>query len=74
MEGSRTTLPELVTAIAAVGIGAVSLAVGNIIGRTAIEVPFLAAGDIFHCSCSIAPARFFTVSPTRTSSPPFWPS
>ncbi|NDW05706.1 sodium:calcium antiporter [Jiella pacifica] len=39
------SLPELVTAIAAVRIGAVSLAVGNIIGGNAFEVLFLSLAD-----------------------------
>ena len=47
------SLPELVTAIAAVRIGAVSLAVGDIIGGNAFEALFLAAGDIFYRSGSI---------------------
>ena len=40
------SLPELVTAIAAVRIGAVSLAVGDIIGGNAFEVMFLCAADV----------------------------
>ncbi len=47
------SLPELVTAIAAVRIGAVSLAVGDIIGGNAFEVLFLAAGDVFYRKGSI---------------------
>jgi cation:H+ antiporter len=39
------SLPELVTAIAAVRIGAVSLAFGDIIGGNAFEVLFLSAAD-----------------------------
>ncbi|MER0238301.1 sodium:calcium antiporter [Fulvimarina sp. MAC8] len=39
------SLPELVTAIAAVRIGAVGLAVGDIIGGNAFEVLFLSAAD-----------------------------
>lgn len=42
------SLPELVTAIAAVRIGAVSLAVGDIIGGNAFEVMFLCAADVFY--------------------------
>jgi cation:H+ antiporter len=42
------SLPELVTAIAAVRIGAVSLAVGDIIGGNAFEVMFLSAADMFY--------------------------
>lgn len=39
------SLPELVTAVAAVRVGAVSLAVGDIIGGNSFEVLFLAAAD-----------------------------
>ena len=39
------SLPELVTAIAAVRIGAVSLAMGDIIGGNAFEIMFLSAAD-----------------------------
>ncbi|MCP1167890.1 sodium:calcium antiporter [Limimaricola litoreus] len=45
--GVANSLPELVTAIAAVRIGAVSLAVGDIIGGNAFEVMFLSAADFF---------------------------
>jgi cation:H+ antiporter len=41
------SLPELVTAIAAVRIGAVNLAVGDVIGGNSFEVLFLAAADFF---------------------------
>ena len=44
--GVSNSLPELVTAIAAVRAGAVSLAIGNIIGGNAFEVMFLAAADV----------------------------
>lgn len=42
------SLPELVTAIASVRIGAVRLAVGNVIGGNAFEVLFLAVADFFY--------------------------
>lgn len=42
------SLPELVTSIAAVRIGAVSLAVGNVLGGNAFEVLFLSAADFFY--------------------------
>ncbi|MGB8622352.1 MAG: sodium:calcium antiporter [Paracoccaceae bacterium] len=42
------SLPELVTAIAAARIGAVSLAVGDVIGGNAFEVMFLCAADFFY--------------------------
>ncbi len=51
--GLANSLPELVTAIAAVRIGAVNLAVGDIIGGNAFEVLFLAAGDLFYTGGSI---------------------
>ena len=47
------SLPELVTAIAAVRIGAVNLAVGDIIGGNSFEVLFLAAADFFYRPGSI---------------------
>ncbi len=40
------SLPELVTAIAAVRIGAVNLAVGDVIGGNAFEVLFLCLADV----------------------------
>ncbi len=42
------SLPELVTAIAAVRIGAVNLAVGDVIGGNAFEVIFLALADVVY--------------------------
>jgi cation:H+ antiporter len=42
------SLPELVTAIAAVRIGAVSLAVGDVIGGNSFEVMFLSAADFVY--------------------------
>ena len=42
------SLPELVTAVAAVRIGAVSLAVGDVIGGNSFEVMFLSAADLFY--------------------------
>lgn len=58
------SLPELVTAIAAVRIGAVSLAVGDVIGGNAFEVLFLAAADFFYTGGSIyhefVPRNVFT--------------
>lgn len=43
---AANSLPELVTAVAAVRAGAVGLAVGDVIGGNAFEVLFLAAADI----------------------------
>jgi cation:H+ antiporter len=58
------SLPELVTAIAAVRIGAVNLAVGDIIGGNAFEVLFLAAADLAYLEGSIhaamTPHNLFT--------------
>jgi cation:H+ antiporter len=48
MAGVANSLPELVTAIAAVRIGAVSLAMGDVIGGNAFEVMFLSAADFAH--------------------------
>lgn len=48
-----TSLPELVTVLAAVRIGAVTLAVGDIIGGNTFDVLFLAAGDIAYRSGSL---------------------
>ena len=47
------SLPELVTAIAAVRIGAVNLAVGDVIGGNSFEALFLAAADFFYRPGSI---------------------
>ncbi|WP_363351600.1 sodium:calcium antiporter [Methylocystis echinoides] len=58
------SLPELVTAIAAVRIGAVNLAVGDVIGGNAFEVLFLSAADLFQ-SGSIY--HFFTPSDQATA-------
>lgn len=43
-----TSLPELVTTIAAVRRGALELAVGNVIGGNAFDVLFAAAADVFY--------------------------
>jgi cation:H+ antiporter len=43
---SANSLPELVTAVAAVRAGAVGLAVGDAIGGNSFEVLFLAAADL----------------------------
>ncbi len=42
------SLPELVTAVAAVRIGAVNLAVGDVIGGNAFEVLFLCLADVVY--------------------------
>lgn len=48
-----TSLPELVTAIAAVRQGALTLAVGDIIGGNVFDTLFVAASDLFYRSGSI---------------------
>lgn len=47
------SLPELVTAVAAVRIGAVNLAVGDILGGNAFDVLFLSAADLVYLDGSI---------------------
>ena len=58
------SLPELVTAVAAVRIGAVNLAVGDVVGGNAFEVLFLAAADFAYLEGSIyaevTPRNVFT--------------
>lgn len=51
--GQATSLPELVTAIAAVRIGAPALAVADIIGGNTFDVLFVAVGDLFYREGSI---------------------
>jgi len=51
--GQATSLPELVTVIAAVRLSAPALAVSNIIGGNAFDVLFLTVGDIFYRGGSI---------------------
>ena len=48
-----TSLPELVTVLVAVRIGALTLAVGNIIGGNSFDVLFVAAADIAYREGSI---------------------
>ncbi len=61
-----TSLPELVSAIAAVRMGAVNLAVGDIIGGNAFDVLFLAASDFAYRDGSIyaafSPQHLFTIA------------
>ncbi|MDX6750820.1 sodium:calcium antiporter [Geminicoccaceae bacterium 1502E] len=47
------SLPELVTAVAAVRVGAVNLAVGDVIGGNSFEVLFLAAADVVYLDGSL---------------------
>ena len=46
--GVATSLPELVTAVMAVRIGAVGLAVGDVLGGNAFDVLFLGVADLFY--------------------------
>lgn len=48
-----TSLPELVTVIAAVRVGALTLAVGDIIGGNTFDVLFIAAADVAFAQGSI---------------------
>lgn len=48
-----TSLPELVTVIAAVRIGALTLAVSNIVGGNMFDVLFVAAADVFFVEGSV---------------------
>lgn len=48
-----TSLPELITAVAAVKQGALNLAVGDIIGGNSFDVLFLAGADLFYTEGSI---------------------
>jgi cation:H+ antiporter len=50
---TATSLPELVTSIAAVRRGAENLAIGGIIGGNAFDTLFLAASDVFYEEGSI---------------------
>lgn len=48
-----TSLPELVTVLVAVRIGALTLAVGDIIGGNSFDVLFVAAADVFYRQGSV---------------------
>ncbi len=48
-----TSLPELITTLAAVRRGALNLAVGNIIGGNSFDVLFLSGADVFYREGSI---------------------
>ena len=61
---TSTSLPEAVIAIAAVRRGALTLAVGDIIGGNTFDVLFLAFSDVFYRSGSI----YHAVTATQT----FW--
>lgn len=51
--GVATSLPELVTAVMAVRIGAVSLAIGDVLGGNAFDILFLGVADFFYTGGSI---------------------
>lgn len=53
LAGGATSLPELVTALAAVRIGAIELAVGDIVGSSALDVALLAYADVIYTDGSI---------------------
>lgn len=63
-----TSLPELVTVIASVRAGALTLAVANIIGGNAFDVLFVAVGDVAYRTGSIyaavGPATLFLLALT----------
>ena len=48
-----TSLPELVTVLAAVRVGALTLAVGDIVGGNTFDVLFLAAADLAYTEGSL---------------------
>ncbi|MBT8146828.1 MAG: sodium:calcium antiporter, partial [Gammaproteobacteria bacterium] len=48
-----TSLPELVVAVTAIRLGALALAVGDIIGGNAFDTLFVAIGDLFYREGSI---------------------
>ena len=60
LTSTLTSLPELVTMITAIRRGALTLAVGNIIGGNTFDVLFLSASDAAYRDGTI---RFFIVSP-----------
>lgn len=51
--GVVTSLPELVTVVAAARVGAVELAVGDLIGSSALDVALLGLADAFYTQGSI---------------------
>ncbi|WP_029029597.1 sodium:calcium antiporter [Salinarimonas rosea] len=68
MTAVATSLPELVTSVAAVRRGALTLAVGGIIGGNAFDTIFLAFADVAHRDGSLyhrmAPADTFVIAAT----------
>jgi len=53
LAGVATSLPELVTAVAAARAGALELAVGDIVGSSALDVTLLSWADIFYRDGSV---------------------
>lgn len=53
LAGLATSLPELVTAVAAARAGALSLVVGDLIGSSALDVALLGVADLFYTEGSI---------------------
>jgi cation:H+ antiporter len=62
MTGVATSLPELITTIAAVRQGALTLAVGNIVGGNAFDSLFVAVGDAAYTEGSL----FHAIQPQET--------
>ncbi|MDQ3963343.1 MAG: hypothetical protein M3277_05440 [Actinomycetota bacterium] len=53
LAGVATSLPELVTALSAARAGAVELAVGDIVGSSALDVALLSLADVFYTDGSV---------------------
>lgn len=53
LAGVVGSLPELVTAVSAARAGALELAVGNLVGSSAIDVTMLALADVLHTGGSV---------------------
>ena len=53
LAGIVTSLPELVTAVSAARVGALDLAVGDLVGSSALDVALLALADAFYTEGSV---------------------
>lgn len=53
LAGVVTSLPELVTVVAAARLGALGLAVGNLVGSSALDVALLSWADVFYTEGSV---------------------
>lgn len=53
LAGVATSLPELVTAVSAARSGALDLAVGDLVGSSALDVALLSLADVFYTDGSI---------------------